>query len=291
MRRQESVVRGEVAHKPATFAPYSIAYLLAGYLTPDTVDRYFPAFASLPLPPRGEVEALFGAAAKLPARGDVPTPGLGRIGDREILELIQQVAGNSLPNLSSLSGWEWVEIETLVAGHLFSGPLAEVVQRLRPSPSDIEVARYSLLSFGHAPPKLHLDVGGGVLLGDAQLTVVPGPPQIEQGGVLTVRYRIQPLFTPIRVAVLRRRAIAIQGLERLALLARRGIRRALALVHYGYGLEMMQFPPSLSDDVLFGAAPPLVRDFADSALCVAVPTPAILSVTRFMTDTLSVGSA
>lgn len=288
---QDMVAVGEVARQTVTFAPYSMAFLLSGYLTPDTVHAYFPGFSALPPVPRGDVEILFGASEKRTAHVDIPLPNFDRIDDREILELVAQVAANSAPNLSSLSGWEWIDIESLLAGHLFSGALPEVIQRLPSSPSDLDIARYSLLSFGPASPRLQYDTNNGILTGDAQLMVVPSPPQVDQGGVLTVRYRIQPLFTPIRIVVLRKRAVAVRGLERLAFLARRGIRRALALVHYGYGLEMMQFPASLPDEVLFGTAPPLIRDFADPALCATIPAPQVLSFTRFTADTLLVGAS
>jgi hypothetical protein len=266
----------------AADAPFATTVVLAGFMAPDTVLQQVPTLPLLPIGVQSSVTQRLGASERLAPR-TVPNASTSRVTERDVLDAVQGAlasAGQQQATAANLTGFEWVEIESLLAGRLVTEPSVPHLDALPERPTALQLAHFCL----SRSAQVQLLAGPVLtLVSDAPLLLLPAEMQVEQASVL-IRYTMGRTFQPIRVLLVRGRAVAVHGLERLVHLARRGLTRALCLVHYGYGLEALGVLPSVPDSVLFGDKPPLLSDFLDSQLAVAVPAPKPVHVVRFLVD-------
>jgi hypothetical protein len=266
-------------------APFATSIVLAGFMAPDTVLQQVPTFPLLPIGVQSSVTQRLGASERLAPR-TVAHPSTSRVTERDVLDAVQGALaseGQQQATAANLTGFEWVEIRSLLAGRLLTEPSVPHPDALSERPTALELAQFCLSRGAQVQM-----VPGALptLVSDAPLRV--HAEMKMDGAAMLVRYTMSAAFQPIRVLLVRGRAVAIHGLERLVQLARRGMTRALCLVHYGYGLEALGVLPSVPDSVLFGDNPPLLSDFLDSQLAVAIPAPKLVHVVRFMVDSYAV---
>ncbi len=265
--------------------PLATTVVLAGFMAPDSVLQHVPTLPLLPIGVQASVTQRLGASERLAPR-TVPNASTSRVTERDVLDVVQGAlasAGQQQATAANLTGFEWVEIESLLAGRLVTELSVPHPDALPESPTALQLAQFCLSRSAQVqmvPGALPTLVSDSPLLVHAEMKM--------DGAALLIRYTMSAAFQPIRVLLVRGRAVAVHGLERLVHLARRGLTRALCLVHYGYGLEALSVLPSVPDSVLFGDKPPLLSDFLDSQLAVAVPAPKPVHVVRFLVDSYAV---
>lgn len=261
--------------------PFAEACALAGFLTSDTVRNAIPSFDALPRATQEAVSDRFNASSDRVDTISIAPPRFHRVEEREVLDFLASVAPLAPAGLENLLGFEWVEIRNIVAGHLLTRALQPAVSLPR-APSPIQIARYSLLSFGD---NLALNTSAQALMADVDFNLSLGGIQIH-GSRIAVVYDIRPVFAPIHLLVVHRQVIAIRGLEKIVHLLEAGVNRALCLISYGFGETALPFLPSTPEEVLNSPRPPLATDFMDSSVAVRVPVPLPKSVAQFKADVL-----
>jgi hypothetical protein len=247
----------------------------------------------LPASTLQSVQQRISAAAVLDPVGNAGKPSFGRVIESGVLALLEQVVRRSTQATpDNLIGFEWVEIAPLVAGHLVTE--AEPLSESMPEPLDVlGVARVCLFSYAKLPaanispngaPQITVPVHADLVHVGHQ------PLRISQDGVeqvlLVAQFLVQPLVQPVRVLVVEGRAIALSGLARLVALRRRGIERALCTVSFGYGHDSFITPPTVDSGMLASPRPPLIGDFDDTRVAVAIPVRAETTVMTLATQIL-----
>lgn len=286
--RSSSLVAQPAAPNPSATGldrPFALARTLAAFLTSDNVAQVIGTFANLPEDTRAAIEQRLGRALELRPDPRTDQPVLHRIEEREVLDFLRGVAGAIPAGLDNLTGFEWVEVDRLLAGHYVTDPLTVVAEMLPVDPTPLQLAQFCILSAWDFVPgsvALMQPPEPGVV---AEIALNAIPTNIMSSGPrILVQYDLRPLIEPIRVLLVGGRAIALTGLERLAMLAERGIRRALCSISYGYGADALEHWPSVPHSVLRGTRPPMVRDFVDPDLAISIPVRRPTTLIRFRPD-------
>lgn len=263
---------------------YQEALALVGYLTADSAEAHLPYFRTLPDWALDQVNKRLGACAEMPERG-LSKPSFRRIDEPDVLQLVREVSSRIPATLNNLTGFEWVEIDRLVAGHYVTGALPAV--RESPNLAPLDVAKFCLLSYTDVVslPRTEITVSGqeANVLSDGAVGLGAAELDLE-GRTLVLRYHIGPVLRPVRALSVDDQLVALTGLGRLAILRRLGVLHALAVISYGYGMDALQHFPSVPYDVIASNRPPLVRDFLDASVSTAIPVRAPATNIRIRTD-------
>src|SRR5215203_1858897 len=133
------------------YKPHADALALAGYMTPESVGKYLPNLSAFPNSTQEAIRARLNRYSELEPQSPYKPANFFRIDEREVLTLIQEISGNIPPSLENLTGFEWVEIENLIAGHMVTGPLMPGWEALPADLDQVGLAKFSLYSGMNAP--------------------------------------------------------------------------------------------------------------------------------------------
>lgn len=277
-------------------APFAMVSCLAGFLDEATLGFHIPTLTHLPSSLQGALRQRVERAATLPPYPRAGRPQFTPVTESSVLQLLEHVAGKQEPraSLDNLLNFEWVEIAPLLAGHLVTD--REPPPETHPRFQEIEsVARFCVLAGATlgAPTVERTGAGPVRLLSPVATHVDVGPIGLQpvvvdegrEGLILTVHYILQPAVDPIRVFVVDGRAIAVSGLGRLVVLLRAGITRALCKVLYGYGVDSLSHLPTTPTTLLEATRPPVLADFLDQTVTVAMPVRSETTVISAHVDT------
>ncbi|MBB4637521.1 hypothetical protein [Longimicrobium terrae] len=251
--------------------PYVESVALAGFMDPASAAASIPWLGALSPEALGEFQARFGAGARLGPADHAGKPSFHAVRGPAALKVLADARSLIQPSDAwNLAGFEWIAIEKLIAGRLFSDPVP-IAELLPAAQDEGSIARFCI--YGYGSQMLLEAVPGGPGLQSALpfLLDAAGPLQVN-GDIVGVPFRVIPLPTPVRVLVADDRAVALDGIGKLIALLRLGVKRALCVVHYGYSPSMMDVWPQLPQDLLAADRPPLIADFLDPAVAVSVPT-------------------
>jgi hypothetical protein len=248
-----------------------------------------PWLGALPEDVLDDFQARFGAGAALEPTERAGKPAFSAARGPVVLKVLAEARGFLQPSDAwNLAGFEWVEIEDVIAGRLVSDPVPSA--EFLPVPeNEGGIARFCV--FGYGSQVVLEAAPGGVPGLHAALPFLlnPAGPMQMNGDIVIAPFRIIPLPAPVRVLVADGRVIALDGIGKLIALLRLGIKRALCFVHYGYSASMMDFWPQVPQDLLSADRPPLVRDFVDQAVAVSVPTRTRSTVATLATQIVQLG--
>lgn len=219
-----------------------------------------------------ELAARFDASSHLTPEPRAGKPRFTRATEPAALSAIRDALPFlARPTIGNLSGFEWVEIKPLIAGRCVTERVPVPGPQI--TPEDVEgLARFCVL--GHTGPldaSVEMTEEGIVIRSLHPFVLGLASPPTVSGGVVTVQHQLAAVPQPIRVQLARGRAVALAGLEKLVVLARLGIERALCLVHYGYSPAVLEIWPTVPQDVLNSERPPLMGDFLNPELSTFVP--------------------
>jgi hypothetical protein len=276
--------------------PYAEARVLAAYLTAESIPDHVPHFEGLTEGVRTLIHERIGRGAEVKLVEHAGRPRMRRADQPEVRELLQQVGTTPGPRThQNLCGFEWVEVDSLIAGHLATPGVPLGRHAITTDANAAMVGAFCM----RAAPQFGLEdivfaPNGDVAIATAFRHAVQLHPEPfvldQQTGALMVRYNLTLPLRPIRVLHVLGRAIAVGGLEKLVALAQMGIREALCIVSYGYGIDALGSLPTTPEHLLNSNRPPLIQDFVDDYLAVSVPVRSPATLTYFRSDTVSVGS-
>lgn len=273
------------------YQPYAETALLAGYLSAEELPGLYPASRQWPADISERVERLLGAAAALPPLPPGDRCLLPPVEEPEALRVLQSVAPgvNAPPNVPL--GFSWVPIRDLVA-------VSAVADRVEAGATLTGRGLQALAEYSLFGPPPSLFVGGGVLFSSAPVAV--GEPNTTlQPGEVIVRYKLGREFRPIIVGYEAGRLFLLSEYDRVLHALEQGVERLICLVHYGLdlaepdlGIRLLGIQGTFANHFgparLLGPRPPMVRDFLDPAIAVAVPTRTQLRLTQFIAQTTDV---
>ena len=260
---------------------YAEGRILAGYLTEETA-QLLPEFARAPASDQESVRAKFGLAANV--KKDVPalSPSFRHVDEPEAIEILRRIAPRcgGPPNLSNLVGFEWVAISPIIAGHYVAAPMPLAGRFPTSGASVQEITNYCMIGSSLSIEDVMINVADNLtLISPERLRLRPVPHANfgPQGGLL-IEYLFEREPSPVTVLLLEDRVIALNHQERLVALQEQGIKEALCLVQYGYGMETLKYLPTINISVIDSENPPHIVDFTNEDLMVRIPvqTPATL---------------
>lgn len=269
--------------------PYVESVALAGFMDAASAAASIPWLGALPQEALGAFQARLGAGAGLEPTERAGKPSFSAARGPAVLKVLVEARGLLQPSDAwNLAGFEWVEIENLIAGRLVSDPVPSA--EFLPVPqNEGSIARFCVFGYG-SQVILEAAPGGAPGLHAAlPFLLDPAGPMQMNGDIVIAPFRVIPLPAPVRVLVADDRVIALDGIGKLIALQRLGITRALCLVHYGYSASMMDAWPQTPVDLLGAARPPLVRDFLDDGVAVSVPTRTRSTVAMLTTQVVQLG--
>lgn len=252
--------------------PYVESVALAGFMDAASSAAMVPWLGALPEKTLGAFQARFGTGAGLEPTDRAGKPAFSAVRGPLALKVLADAHAFLQPSDAwNLAGFEWVEIENLIAGRLVSDPVPSA--ELLPVPEDeASIARFCVFGYGSRMVLEEAPGGAPALHAALPFLLDSAGPLQRNGDIVYVPFRVIPLPAPTRVLVADDRVVALDGIGKLIALLRLGISRALCLVHYGYSASMMGVWPQIPQDLIGADRPPLVRDFLDRAVAVSVPT-------------------
>lgn len=207
-----------------------------------------------------------------------------------MLALLKPVVAAQKPDHSNLLGFEWLELEGVIAGRLVTEPTPAIAEDVT-SWTSVQLAQYCMLA--HVSDLHRLEATEDrvrlAVLGESRARIADVGPS-PTPGMLQVNIQLVRQVDPIHVLVIGGRAIAIGGLGKLTRLAAAKAPVALCMVSYGYGtaaLKRMKQSPTLSMDVLGAPRPPLVTDFVDESLAIEFQSPLPTTILSFQTESIT----
>ena len=243
--------------------------LLAGFLT-EEVALTLPEFVSAPEATQQLIRGKFAAANNL--TGNLPSPVFRHIEEQEIVTILAGIAhecGGSA-SLGNLVGFEWVDIDSILAGHYVAAPMPLAERSPGQNSPVAEIAKFCL--FGSLISMQDL-----MMLPMGILTPEKFRLKIHQMGFgpqrLTIEYVIDRQPSPIILFLVEDRLIAVRHQERLIALMEADVKNALCLVQYGYSAETLGQLPAIDEALLMSARPPCISDFMNPQITVRVPVP------------------
>jgi hypothetical protein len=250
--------------------------ILAGFLTDDRAAA-IGQFMRAPASEQALVRQKLGLAEKT-NREPIPHPNFRHVDEPEVIAALTLVASRcgGLPNLSNFVGFEWVEIAGIIAGHYVAAPMPLPGSAPRAGAGFSEIARYCITG---SPVKIQdlipLQTGG--IISPEKLNVTLKGFNLNQQA-LNVIYAIEQPPAPVALLFVDDRLIAVRHQERLVALMEAGIKEALCLVHYGYGIEVFGHLPTIDPTLLSSQSPPRILDFTQDEMMVriSVQTPKTL---------------
>ena len=256
--------------------------ILAAFLT-EEIACGLPEFIRAPESDRASVREKFGLAATANL-DSAPHPGFRHVVELDAIALLQGVSPlcSSPPNLSNFVGFEWVEIDGIFAGHYVAAPMP-VAGRFPNIASPIsEIARYSI--FGSQIGS-DLVAQGGIVVSPEKLRLRFNGLNLGPQG-LTVNYAVSQEPSPVALLLVEDRVFAVRHQERLVALLEAGIREALCLVYYGYGIDALRFLPTISPTFLNSSRPPRIVDFTNDKIMNRIHVPPPRTIVTFLQHTV-----
>jgi len=268
--------------------PHAWAKALPGFMEESTVQTHFPEAGALDPQVQQAIRDRLGRSKDLPPDPRAGRPRFWGITERPVLANLQiylailQNFHPSAPSTINLIGFEWVEIAPLITGRLVTGRLSTSDQT--PNSANAEdIARYCLFSAAKSIniPQDHIKVGphGLTVRFSQEVMLTPVHAGTNITGQLTLSCAVTPVPMPIRILVAEKKTVALTGFGRLATLQQLGVERALCLVSYGYGLNVLDIVPKVPAEMLYSERPPLLRDFQDDNLSISIPVRPALTLT------------
>ena len=252
--------------------PYGIGRFLAGFADSALLHDLIPTFPFQSPNARQQIEARLGRGAAAAPVSTAGRPGFERVSEDAVVAFLsgvaQALAATEPASVVNLGAFEWVEIAPLIAGHLLTGGMPNPEQGVLVE-DDLAAARFCMLSYSQQTQMVARADGEVSLTTPLPHEVVPHNFGFENG-ILTIQYSVRPRLDPIRVWSVDGVAIALTGLGRLTWLLERGYKRALCAVSYGYGTDVLGRLPTVPESILRAPRPPVMRDFLDDTLSVAV---------------------
>jgi hypothetical protein len=253
--------------------------ILAGFLTAESATR-LPSFAQAPAAVRTRIQSLFG---ERPSPGNPVSSTFRHVDEPDALSVVA-VAVLSTPQatLSNLVGFEWIRIDSIVAGHYLAAPMPEPERCPAVTASAGQIAEFCV-GGGRIGPKDFVRVDGLGFVSPEPLRFQPQGIRFE-GSMLSVDYQIVRPTSPVTVLAIDHRVIAVKHLARLVALQDRGVQEALCLVCYGYGTHVLTMLPTIETEALNAERPPLISDFSNNDVAVSIPVHTPRTVVKFSHD-------
>lgn len=242
--------------------------ILAGFLTEATA-AVVPEFSRAPAQLQNAIRSRFSAGGS--PSGASSDPIFRHIDEPEVLALLGPAASacGGQTALSNLVGFEWVQIDTLLAGHYVAAPMPPQGRSPTNSAPLSHIARYCIVGS---------QVGGSdIVVLDPGHLLSPERLRLGLTGInlgpegLTVQYSVGQEPSPVAVLLVDNRAFAVQHQERLVALLEGGVKEALCLVFYGYGTEALKHLPTIDEALRSSGRPPCIADFLSESATVRIP--------------------
>lgn len=258
--------------------------LLAGFLD-DVTAQGLSEFTQAPAQLQNAMRNKFGAT--LAPLATSVYPHFRHVDEPEVIALLAPAGPIAGPTaLSNLVGFEWIAIDTLIAGHYLAAPLPAPGRSPSRSAGTTEVARYCVVGNQVAGQDVVM-LENGTLLSPERLRLALAGMNLGPEG-LTVQYSVVQESSPVTVLFVENRAITVRHQERLVALLDAGIREALCLVFYGYGTEALKCLPTVNSDLLLSTRPPCVTDFLNESVAVRIPVHTPRTILRLIHDAIDI---
>ncbi len=253
--------------------------ILAGFLTVESAIR-LPSFVQAPAAVRTRIQSLFG---RRPSAATDATARFRHVDEPDAMNVVAVASASAGPTtLSNLVGFEWVRIDSIVAGHYVAAPMPEAGRCPDLTAPPGQVAEFSMYG-GRIGPNDFVPVDGVGFVSPEPLRFQPQGVRFE-GPMLSVDYQVQRPASPITVLAIDHRVIAVKHLERLVALQDGGVKEALCLVCYGYGTHVLNSLPTIEVEVLNADRPPLISDFSNNDVGVPIPVHTPRTLVKFSHD-------
>ena len=275
----------QVPSLPSVQRLFAEGRILAGFLTEEAASG-LPEFIRAPETDRTSAREKFGFTDTATV-DRVPYPAFRHVVESEVTALLQEVSPLCIgpPSLSNFVGFEWVEIDGILAGHYVASPMP-VADRFPKSTSPVsEIARYCIFGSRIGPQDLvAVDVN---VVSPEKLVLRPLGLNFGPQG-LTVTYAASQEASPVALLLVENRVIAVRHQERLVAMLEGGIKEALCLVHYGYGLAAIRSLPTVNPQLLNSLRPPRIVDFTNDKIMSRIHVPAPKTLLMFFQHTVDV---
>jgi hypothetical protein len=243
--------------------------LLAGFLT-EEIALTLPEFLSAPEATQELIRKKFAAANNL--IDALPSPVFRHIEEQEVITILAGIAHecSGSASLGNLVGFEWVEINSILAGHYLAAPMPLAARCPDQSSPAAEIAKFCLFGSQISMQDLLMLPSGIITPEKFRLNIQ----QMEFGPQrLTVEYVINRQPSPIILLLVENRLITVSHQERLIALMEAGVESALCLVQYGYNSDRLGYLPTINEALLMSTRPPCISDFIDPQMTVRLPVP------------------
>jgi hypothetical protein len=273
--------------------PYSERRVLAGFIDAESLRSVYSAANSWPEDLAARVTSLHGAGARLAPRPHAGQARVHPVEEREALEVLHPEAMQVQLHPTVPVNFAWVEVADLVTASAFTDPLPPSTTQAGEGVRGI--ARLSLFPAG--PPPM-IDQESGLLISSFPINITHLGSALQRDRLI-VQYQLSLPMRPIVVGYEQGRYFLLNEHARVLYALGRNIDRLICLVYYGLDLTQPDMGirlPGLQGGVvnhfgaelLSGEAPPLVRDFLDPGLSVAVPTRAAIFSAQSSLQTLGI---
>ena len=168
--------------------------ILAGFLNAESATR-LPGFAQAPAAVKTRVQSLFG---RRPSPAAPVTARFRHVEEPDAMSIVAVGAASAGPTtLSNLVGFEWVRIDSIVAGHYVAAPMPEPGRCPDVTAPAGQVAEFCMYG-GRVAPNDFVSVDGVGFLSPEPLRFQPQGVRFE-GPMLSVDYQVQRPASPITV--------------------------------------------------------------------------------------------
>src|SRR6266404_1248206 len=254
--------------------------ILAGFLTEDSAAT-LPQFNEAPTSLQDALRQKFSKSG-IHETGEIVAPASFRhVDEPEAMAVLAGVAlqcGGPI-GLNNLVGFEWVQIAGILSGHYLAAPMPVADRVPRANGSISEIARFCLFGSRVQPEDL-MATPSLEMISPERLRLQPISLGLAADG-LTLKYAVDQEPSPIMVLLVDDHAIAVRYQERLVALLEAGVKEALCLISYGYGIEVLTTLPTVDPLWFASPRPPCIGDFLNEEVLVRIPVRTPRTMLRF----------